>query len=283
MRSGEMFVEKSRSLENLHHLQLMALLRELMREHGRKETAEVLGIDPRTLDTCLERGMLSRRVVGELDRLLLSRDSAAAAQQQERFDALEQQNAELKGRIDALAREVRTSLDDGAVADAGEPGRKVDDSAQAVGELARRVARLEGAQAEKPVPEARAAAKEGRTVSNGPFRVGVVTKEPHPGEEASYGPGLPLVEEWRALWSVRGEGAKLAQTKRRERIMALEIAMIGEHGLTLPPATSPMHPSEREDYLGWRRLALGDIQRERAARELLRWVRRVFTLGLWRK
>ena len=66
MRSGEMFVEKSRSLENLHHLQLMALLRELMREHGRKETAEVLGIDPRTLDTCLERGMLSRRVVGEL-------------------------------------------------------------------------------------------------------------------------------------------------------------------------------------------------------------------------
>ena len=85
MRSGEMFVEKSRSLENLHHLQLMALLRELMREHGRKETAEVLGIDPRTLDTCLERGMLSRRVVGELDRLLLSRDSAAAAQQQERF------------------------------------------------------------------------------------------------------------------------------------------------------------------------------------------------------
>ncbi len=65
--------------------------------------------------------------------------------------------------------------------------------------------------------------------------------------------------------------------------MELEIAMIGEYKLTLPPATSPIHPSEREGHLRWRRRALVDIQRERTWRELLRWVRRILTLGLWRK
>ena len=111
----------------------------------------------------------------------------------------------------------------------------------------------------------------------------MVTKEPHPGEEASYGPGMPLVVEWRHLWSVREEGTRLTQTKGRERIMALEIAMIGEYELTLPPDTAPLHPSVREDYLGWRRRALVDIQRERARRELMRLLRRVLTLGLWWK
>ena len=65
--------------------------------------------------------------------------------------------------------------------------------------------------------------------------------------------------------------------------MALEIAMIGEYELTLPPDTAPLHPSVREDYLGWRRRALVDIQRERARRELMRLLRRVLTLGLWWK
>ena len=78
MRPGEAFAEKSRSLENLHHLGLTALLRELVRKHGRKEAAEVLGIDPRTLDA-----------------------------------GLEEQNGEVKGRIDALEKEVGRALEDG--------------------------------------------------------------------------------------------------------------------------------------------------------------------------
>ena len=65
--------------------------------------------------------------------------------------------------------------------------------------------------------------------------------------------------------------------------MELEVAMIGKHELTLPPDTPPVHPSQRERYLGWRRRALWDIQRERVWRELLRWVRRILTLRLWWK
>ena len=65
--------------------------------------------------------------------------------------------------------------------------------------------------------------------------------------------------------------------------MELEIAMIEEHGLTLPPATSPMHPSEKSSYLDWRRRALEDLRRERVRREALSKVRRILSLGLWRE
>lgn len=92
---------------------------------------------------------------------------------------------------------------------------------------------------------------------------------------------MPLVAEWRRLTRQRGDGTKLDQVKTRERIMALEIAMIEGYELTLPPDTDPLHPSPRESYLRWRRRALADLQTERVRRELLRWVRRVLTLGLW--
>ena len=65
--------------------------------------------------------------------------------------------------------------------------------------------------------------------------------------------------------------------------MELEIAMIDEQGLTLPPATSPMHPSERESHLGWRRRALDDLSRERGRLELWNRVQRLLTLGLRKK
>ena len=52
--------------------------------------------------------------------------------------------------------------------------------------------------------------------------------------------------------------------------MELEIAMIEEHGLTLPPAIIPaMHPSEKSSYLDWRRKTLEDLRRERVRREVL--------------
>ena len=283
MNGKELMQERSRSLESLRHLRLMALLRDLERDEGRVKTAELLGISYRTLVRAVESGRLTGRMSDALERMLLSGGGSAAAQQRERFDALEQRITELKERMEGLEKEMRSSLEDGGPAVHGELGRRLDEGAQAVGELAGRVARLEVAQAGKGIPEAHGSGKERRPVYNGSFRAGVVTKEPHPGEEASYGPGMPLVVEWRHLWSVREEGTRLTQTKGRERIMVLEIAMIGEYELTLPPDTAPLHPSVREDYLGWRRRALVDIQRERARRELMRLLRRVLTLGLWWK
>ena len=104
----------------------------------------------------------------------------------------------------------------------------------------------------------------------GEFRPGLVTGEPHPGEEESYGAGMALVAEWRELWDRRGEGTALEQAACRVRIMELEIAMLGEHGLTLPPETEPLHPSRRAVQLDWRLRELADLRAERRRLELLR-------------
>ena len=63
--------------------------------------------------------------------------------------------------------------------------------------------------------------------------------------------------------------------------MELEIAMIDEQGLTLPPEDSPMHPSEKRVHLGWRMRTLDDLGKQRARLELLGKVRRLLTFGLW--
>ena len=52
---------KSKSVEDMQHVRLMALLQELEREHGRKGAASLLGLDHRTLSASLDDGVLSRR------------------------------------------------------------------------------------------------------------------------------------------------------------------------------------------------------------------------------
>ena len=65
-----------------------------------------------------------------------------------------------------------------------------------------------------------------------------------------------------------------------ERILELELAMLEKHGLTLPPEPMPLTGHWRRGQLSWRWTALYDTQRARVKRELLRWVRRILTLGL---
>ena len=70
---------------------------------------------------------------------------------------------------------------------------------------------------------------------------------------------------------------------KRERILELEVAMLEEHGLTLPPETEPLRGLDRGAQLNWRLEALHDFRRRRARLEFLRRLRRVLSLGLWRK
>ena len=53
-------MEKSRSVEDLQRVRLMALLRELARDKGVREAAQALDIDHRTLTASLEERTLSR-------------------------------------------------------------------------------------------------------------------------------------------------------------------------------------------------------------------------------
>ena len=81
------------------------------------------------------------------------------------------------------------------------------------------------------------------------------------------------------LAGAEGAGEGTAEVRIRE----LEVAMLEEYGLTLPPETEPLRGLWRRSQLNWRREALHDLRRAKARRELLRWVRRVLTLGLWWK
>ena len=59
-------IDNSKSVRDMHHLRLMSLLQEQVRDHGRRRAAEILGVDRRTLDTALDQGMLTRRIRGAL-------------------------------------------------------------------------------------------------------------------------------------------------------------------------------------------------------------------------
>ena len=100
-------MEKSRYVVDVHHLRLMSLLQELVRDKGGiKGAARVLGVDHRTVAASLAGEELSRRVREALERLLLARGGSAAARQREEMDALKQ-------RIDGVEKETLRAIEGG--------------------------------------------------------------------------------------------------------------------------------------------------------------------------
>ena len=100
MKTTEHGIEDSKDIENMHHMRLMTLLQELVRDKGFKGAARVLEVDQRTVSECAKTGQLSRRVRQALERALQEGVGSAAERQQER-------NEELEGRVEGLAGEVK--------------------------------------------------------------------------------------------------------------------------------------------------------------------------------
>ena len=104
-------MERTRSIEDLHELRLMALLHDLVRKHQRKGAGEILGVDPRTVKACLEQGALSKWMRTALEAQLLSREKAAMAAQQERIEALDRRMEALEQQITSGLGEMRTTME----------------------------------------------------------------------------------------------------------------------------------------------------------------------------
>ena len=100
-------IEKGRSVRDMHHLRLMSLLQELERDNGRKKTAEILGVDRRTLDASLDEGVLTRRIRNALQKALQSGVGSAAAEQRDRNDLLADRLEDLEGRVEEQGTECR--------------------------------------------------------------------------------------------------------------------------------------------------------------------------------
>ena len=59
----------------------------------------------------------------------------------------------------------------------------------------------------------------------------------------------------------------------------MELALLEDHGLTLPPETYPLKGLDRGAQVNWRQKALDDTRRVLRRKELVR----VLTVGLWRR
>lgn len=269
MSSREPVFEKSRSVQDMHHMRLMALLSELVRDKGLMKAAEALDVDHRTLAASMERGRLSRRMRNALEKALLEGGGSPAVEQRERNDALEDRVQEVEGKVESLGKDVSKGLS------------AVRGDVKALGdEHGRRLARLESGRTGQGDADASSAAGEpkGKTRLRREFP-DLVTREPADDDEEVFGEAWSLVAEWRELKETHpNEGKGLEWLTTRERLLTVELALLEDHGMTLPPETYPLRDFARDGQVNWRRTALSDTRRALRWRELLSKA----TLGLWR-
>ncbi len=282
-------IDGSRDIEDLHHLQLMTLLREQVRDHGVRKAAQKLDVDHRTLSSGLQSGRLSRRLRLSLEKALLAGGGSPAQEQRQRNDELAGRLEVLEKGMDALGREMRDGL--GAVQGEVEAVR----NQQAEG--MQRLARLEaGGDAGGSVGEGVGGDDgQGEGESDNGVRqrgkpaprreyLDLATLEPAEDDAQVFGAAWPLIQEWRELKEThpdRGKGLDWLVVE--ERFLTVELALLEEHGLTLPPETYPLRGLDRGAQVNWRRKALHDTRKAIRRLELLRRLRLVFTWAFWRR
>ena len=117
-----------------------------------------------------------------------------------------------------------------------------------------------------------------------PFDPEIVTVQPADDDVEVYGDAWPVVEEWRRRQDGHpNRGRTLSWLENEERLLVLELAMLREYGLTLPPEKQPLRGFGRNGQTSWRRTALAETRVRLQRRKMLRWVRRILTVGLWRQ
>ena len=260
-------VEKGRSVRDMHHLRLMSLLQELERDNGRKKAAEVLGVDRRTLDASLDEGVLTRRIRGALEKALQSGVGSAAAEQRDRNDRLADRLEDLEGGFEELGKEIREN--NRASEDRDRAIRE--EMAQGFRKLDQTLAGLETGRGGQDGAKANGAGPQpGRRVTLRREYPDLVTLEPAEDDEEVFGEVWPLIVDWRELKGVHPDAGKsLSWLRTEERFLALELTLLEEHGLTLPPATFPLRGFDRNGQVNWRKTALSDTRRALRKREFL--------------
>ena len=274
-------IDGSKSVRDMHHLRLMSLLQEQVRDHGRKRAAEILGVDRRTLDAAVDQGMLTRRIRGALERALQSGVGSAAAQQRDRNDKLEDRMGDLEGLVEEQGRELR----EGRRAAEDEIRKLREEQVQGLRRIERAVAGLNAGS--DSGGETQGSASGGQTPKTVTLRreyPELVTLEPADDDEEVFGEAWELVQEWRKLKETHpNEGRSLDWLLTEERFLSVELALLEDHTLTLPPARFPLRGFDRGGQTGWRRKALEDTRRKIRRRKLLAWARRVLTPWRWRR
>ena len=282
---SESYPGSSRSLDSLDEMRLVALLGDMIEAQGKPGAAETLGVSVRTLGRFEESRRLTRTVAAALEAHLLKGGGSAADRQR-------RQAADVAERVAALEK----ALPEGLAALRQEGQSAVGEQAKTVGELTQRVAALEaaggnsaagnggaptGGGAAKSQPAGQSAA--GTPVVQRPRRMypDLVTTDAELGEELVYGDAATaVIVKWREARDAFG-AAKDAMDilNARERRLELEVELIQDYELTLPPATRSWDWGDRRQEVKRRNEMLYDVTVDRKMLKL----RRFLTFGLWRK
>ena len=270
-------IEDSRDVENVYHLRLMALLQEQVRDRGYKGAAQALEIDQKTLAESARTGVLTRRVRQALERALQEGVGSAAARQRERNDRLESRVQQLEEERDALGREVLRRLS----AVEGQVGGSRGDDARAAGQPGVGAGPVQADTGQSRAEAVGAATNPPSRPSKRREYPDLATRDSAGDDDEVFGGAWPLVVEWRELKDAHpNEGNSLEWLAEEERLLEVELALLEEHGMTLPPEKQPLRGFARSGQVNWRRTALQDTRKARARREFWHRVRRWLTLGL---
>ena len=271
MADGEYLTEgDAPSLDSVQGVRLLALLQDLVRERGRTQAADDLGVNYKTVVGIIESGRLTRRVAQALERMLLAQNVESLLEDREvmkslaqRVSALEERDGHLDDRLrEAVEREWQRRSD--GPAGAFDPGE-----AQLTGEKqqARGPAGEPGMSLRLPYPRL--------------LHPTVVSLEAEAGEEELYGvAATELVVRWRqARWEFLAASGRLERAVAEERMRGLEVRLIGEHGMTLPPAVETWDSPTRRSELWVRERALRRVRWERVRAQWRRRLGKLLTLG----
>lgn len=265
--------------------ELLAALDLLVAAEGIVKAGERLGVSYRTASNCHESRHVSRRMRDVLEKHLRERDEQDE-QVEQREDpgdqatpatvngpgggeepGLQESEQDLRSEVEALRAEVawlRERVD--VVERLAAQGREGGD---------------DGVEAEHVNAEYNG--KQQRSVI-APRRVfpELITEAAEPGEERVYGAAAELVVEWRRAWAERRAARYTLDWLRAERRrLELELRLVGEFGLTPPPADMPWQERRRERELDWRRRALRRLRWQLPITWGLHWLLRLLTLGMW--
>ncbi len=275
--------------ERFRRLRMKEFLRDLVRQEGKMEAAELLGVNHKTLTRAEESGEITGRMSDAIELLLRRADDAEVSRLRETVGALEARVAKL---------ECGPVMPDAAEADgqgAGESGRAETGGGDKADTRAQHEKDAEvQPEGEKPGEgagrsETGAAPRMVRLRAVNPDTLRpldpeIVTVEPADDDHEVYGEAWPLVEEWRRLREGHPvQGRTLSWLENEERLLVLELAMLEEHGLTLPPEKQPLRGFGRDGQTTHRWKALAGTRVRLRKRRILRRVRTVLTLWLWRK
>ena len=285
MNSRQPGIGKSRRVEDVKRLQLLTLLDEMVRNKGVMRAAGDLNVDRRTLNAALRDGRLSRRMRGALEKALLEGGGSPAAQQRARND-------ELAGRVETVEAQVKAVGEnaDQGLAEVREEFKALrNDYSRGLQRVESRLAGMAGS------GESKEGDRDGDGESGGGGQPAVrprqrrefpelATLEPAEDDEGVFGGAWELIREWRKLkYTHPSRGKGLDWLREEEQLLAVELVLLEDHGLTLPPETYPLKGLDRGAQVNWRQKALVDTQQARKKQEMLHRVRRIISPWLWRK